>query len=500
MLTAASRFCLFTSGNQKTKIMIHLSPPNTKKKYRLRTRVHRRLADTHTPVNLYMKLCDKFVNTLLLESSDYHGGENSYSYICVAPIARFAVHNYEIQTTYPDGSTHQQPVEQREQVLQSLLDFLNSFEVESQNLPFVTDGLFGYMAYDAVQFFENIRFGQVLEEERRIPLMLYQSFRFMIVINHFKDEMYVLEHCPEGEESDLERFLDIIENRNVPHYPFYTVGQETSNFTDDEFRAAIQAAKDHCQKGDVFQLVLSRRFEQPFRGDEFNVYRTLRSINPSPYLFFFDYGSFKLFGSSPEAQIVIKDGQATIYPIAGTFRRTGNDQADYEQAKRLFADPKENAEHVMLVDLARNDLSRHGTGVKVEVFKEIQYYSHVIHLVSKVSARLKPGVPSLQLVADTFPAGTLSGAPKYRAMELIDTYEKGARGYYGGCIGYLGFNGDFNQAIMIRSFLSKNYRLYSQAGAGIVAKSSVENELQEVNNKLAALKQAIQYAEDIFKK
>lgn len=480
--------------------MIHLSPPNTQKKYRLRTRVHRQLADTHTPVNLYLKLRDKFVNTLLLESSDYHGGENSYSYICVAPIARFAVHNHEIQTTYPDGSSHQQPIEESAQVLQSLLSFLNSFEVESIDLPFVTDGLFGYMAYDAVQFFENIRFRQPLEEARRIPLMLYQSFRFMIVINHFKDEMYVLEHCLEGEESDLERFLDIIENRNVPRYPFYTVGEETSNFTDDEFRTVIQAAKDHCQKGDVFQLVLSRRFEQPFRGDEFNVYRTLRSINPSPYLFFFDYGSFKLFGSSPEAQIVIKDREATIYPIAGTFRRTGDDQADYEQAKRLFADPKENAEHVMLVDLARNDLSRHGKDVKVEVFKEIQYYSHVIHLVSKVSARLKAGVSSLQLVADTFPAGTLSGAPKYRAMELIDAYEKGARGYYGGCIGYLGFNGDFNQAIMIRSFLSKNYRLYSQAGAGIVAKSSVEGELQEVNNKLAALKQAIHYAEDIFKK
>lgn len=471
---------------------------HTKTRYRLNTYYVHRLADAHTPVNLYLKLRDCFANTLLLESTDYHSSNNSYSYLCVEPIASFSVKDGYIRCHYPDASHQSTPIVDRQQVVAALHDFLNTFEIDTLSFPFVTGGLFGYTAYDAVQYFEDICLQQPTGVQHVLPLMLYQTFRFVIAINHFKDEMYVFEHCPAGAPSRLPQLLEIIEHQNVPRYPFYCVGVEKSNFTDEEFLQVIRAAQAHCQQGDVFQLVLSRRFEQEFRGDEFNVYRLLRSINPSPYLFYFDYGSFKIFGSSPEAQIIIRGSQASIYPIAGTFRRTGDDQADYQLAQRLFADPKENAEHVMLVDLARNDLSRHGRAVRVEIFKEIQYYSHVIHLVSKVTAQLSDGLPSVQLVADTFPAGTLSGAPKYKAMQLIDRYERGARGYYGGCIGYLGFNGDFNQAIMIRSFLSRNYRLYYQAGAGIVAKSVPESELQEVNNKLAALKHAIQQAERIF--
>ncbi len=335
-----------------------------------------------------------------------------------------------------------------------------------------------------------------------MPAVVFQVYRYVVAINHFKDELYLFEHnyLKEGElepESNLDFIADLIKNRNYPSYSFSTTGSEQSNFTDDEFRGIIQKGKDHCQRGDVFQLVLSRRFSIPFAGDEFNVYRTLRSLNPSPYLFYFDYGNYKLFGSSPESQIVVKDRKATIYPIAGTFRRTGDDIADAELAQELYDDPKESAEHVMLVDLARNDLSRNCDVVQVETFKEVQYYSHVIHLVSKVVGDLNEGADPLQIVAETFPAGTLSGAPKHMAMQLIDRYENQSRGFYSGCIGYMGFDGEFNQAIMIRTFMSKNNTLFYQAGAGIVAKSVVESELQEVHNKLAALRMAIEQAKTL---
>jgi len=223
----------------------------------------------------------------------------------------------------------------------------------------------------------------------------------------------------------------------------------------------------------------------------------LRSINPSPYLFFFDYGDFKIFGSSPEAQLIVKDGKAEIHPIAGTYKRTGNDEQDAELAKQLAQDDKENSEHVMLVDLARNDLSRNGNLVNVETYREVQYFSHVIHLVSKVTGMKKADISTLKIVADTFPAGTLSGAPKHMAMQLIEKYEKTSRGYYGGAIGFMDFNGNFNHAIMIRTFLSKNHELHFQAGAGLVAASNADDELQETYNKLGALNKALEIAETI---
>ncbi|MCL4150185.1 UNVERIFIED_CONTAM: hypothetical protein GTU68_058627 [Idotea baltica] len=319
----------------------------------------------------------------------------------------------------------------------------------------------------------------------------------MIVINHFNNDLYLFEHSFGESPGKLEQIEGLIRNQSLPRYGFSIEEEETTNLTDEEFLSIIQKGKDHCQRGDVFQIVLSRQFQQRFSGDEFNVYRALRSINPSPYLFYCDYGEFKIMGSSPEAQLVIQDGKAEIHPIAGTFRRTGNDEEDSKLAKELLNDPKENAEHVMLVDLARNDLSRNGAEVQVDTYKEVQYFSHVIHLVSKVTADIHSDVSSLQLVADTFPAGTLSGAPKHMAMQLIDRYENQNRGFYGGCIGYLGFDGNFNHAIMIRSFLSKQNVLYYQAGAGIVSKSSPESELQEVHNKLMALRNALKMAEEI---
>lgn len=459
------------------------------------------LADIITPVSIYLRIRDRFLHSILLESSDYHANDNNFSYLCFDPVSHFEYNEGILSVKLPGAEVKSSAISPPE-VLPALQDFKACFTHEKTNFPFITNGLFGYFGFSAVACFEDIEFSAPIPNENKIPAISFRVYRYVIAINHFKDELHLFEHAylKNGEpepERQLEYIADLIKNRNNPTYSFQVVGSEKSNFTDDNFRALIQKGKDHCQRGDVFQLVLSRRFSTEFSGDEFNVYRALRSLNPSPYLFYFDFGNFKLFGSSPESQIVIKDRRATIYPIAGTFRRTGNDIADAELARKLYNDPKESAEHVMLVDLARNDLSRNCDVVKVETFKEVQYYSHVIHLVSKVVGELNEAADPLQIVAETFPAGTLSGAPKHMAMKLIDRYENQSRGFYSGCIGYMGFDGEFNQAIMIRTFMSKNNTLYYQAGAGIVAKSEVESELQEVHNKLAALRTAIEQAKTI---
>ena len=464
---------------------------------------HRRLlADTLTPVSLYLRLRDQFVGTLLLESSDYHGHDNSFSYLCFSPVARFELDKNQLTVQAPGQPAATTTLPDPRQALARLREFRESFRPAAPSgLPFTSNGLFGHMAYEAVQYFEDV----TLRDKpgaSTVPAIVYQAFRYVIVINHFKDELYLFEHqyLAEGEEpaaDTLDQIETLIKNRNFATHPFHLTGPETTNVTDAEFLELVRLGQHHCQRGDVFQIVLSRRFAQGFQGDEFNVYRALRSLNPSPYLFFFDYGSYKIFGSSPESQIVIKNGQAVLYPIAGTFRRTGDDAADAHLAQQLLDDPKETAEHVMLVDLARNDLSRRCDVVAVERFKEIQYYSHVIHLVSKVVGRLGADTEPLDVVGETFPAGTLSGAPKYRAVQLIDEYESTQRGFYGGCLGVLDFGGDFNHAIMIRTFLSKDNTLYYQAGAGVVAKSVPASELQEVHNKLGALRAALKQAEAV---
>ena len=468
------------------------------KSHKLQTRFKKLLADTVTPVSVYLRLRDRYANSILLESSDYHGNENTYSFICCEPIARFQLENHTVTRAFPDGTSGETLISGTHEVPQLLQQFIDSFEIDELDMKFSYSGLFGYQAYDTVRHYEDIDIATFTDDTRKIPDVLYQLYKYMVVINHFNNELYIFEHVHDASlPSQIDHIQALLVNPTLPSYSFETLGEESTNLTDEEFLEIIEKGREHCQLGDVFQIVLSRRFSQGFLGDEFNVYRTLRSVNPSPYLFYCDYGTFKIFGSSPEAQLVINQGVAEIHPIAGTFRRTGNDQQDSELAQQLSEDPKENAEHIMLVDLARNDLSRNGRDVKVDTFKEVQYFSHVIHLVSKVTAQIDSEVSSLQLVADTFPAGTLSGAPKHRAMQLINQYEKGNRGYYGGCIGYLGFDGNFNQAIMIRSFLSKGNRLYYQAGAGVVSKSVPQSELQEVHNKLMALRTAIARASEI---
>lgn len=465
------------------------------KTYTLNTIYKSVLADTITPVSIYLKIRDKFTNSILLESSDYHGNEDIYSYICCNPIAGLKIQYDRFTTTMPDGLVTEKIINKDFNVPQKISDFANAFQMPDLQLPFLTGGLFGYSNYDSVRYFEDIEINTYAEEGRKIPDLQYHVYQYMIVFNHFNNEVFVIESTiSKPDERNLAMLISYIFKKDHPSYNFNLVDEETSNFTDDEFLEILQQGKNHCHRGDVFQIVLSRRFQRQYTGDDFNVYRSLRSINPSPYLFYFDYGSFRILGSSPEAQIVVKKSKATIYPIAGTFKRSGNDVKDYDLAKQLLDDPKENAEHIMLVDLARNDLSRHCHDVTVETLKEVQYYSHVIHLVSKVSGQLQHKERFMDIVADTFPAGTLSGAPKYKAMEIINQLEKDNRGYYGGCIGYMGFNNDFNSAIMIRSILSKDNMLYYQAGAGVVALSKIESELQEVHNKLAALKKAIELA------
>jgi anthranilate synthase component 1 len=468
------------------------------KKYKLTTTHKKLLADTTTPVSIYLRLRDVFPNSLLLESSDYHSRENSMSYVCCEPIGGIVLNDDFLKLSYPDG-TGKNFVPGEFNLLDEINTFIDSFETDAQPGKMISNGLFGYFTHEAVEHFETIKLKESVDTSRKIPVMQYHIYRYIIAIDHFKNELYIFLNQP-AEETDyngLEKLADLIRNKNFPEYRFESHSEEQSNLTGEEFMAVVEKMKQHIYRGDVFQIVPSRGFSKKFLGDEFNVYRALRSINPSPYLFYYDYGDFRIFGSSPEAQITIKNRVASIFPIAGTFKRSGDDEKDAEIARQLEADPKESAEHVMLVDLARNDLSRHCGEVQVKAFKEVQYYSHLIHLVSHVSGKLLPGASSFKVVADTYPAGTLSGAPKYRAMEIIDENEKTKRSFYSGAIGFLGFNGDFNHAIMIRSFLSKNSTLYYQAGAGIVAGSVAESELKEVDNKIAALRKAIELAEEL---
>lgn len=466
------------------------------KKINLKTHFKKILADTLTPVSVYLKIRDHFPNSILLESSDYHANDNSFSYICCNPIASFEVKNNEIKIALPEQANTSLNITTNTNVVEQLHNFTKCFDVDSPSeFKFINNGIFGYTAYDAVRYFEDISISKK-PNSPEIPDIYYAVYKNIIAINHFKNEAYVFAHTYDG-TNNIDSILKLINSKNFAAFEFNTIGDTTSNLSDDEYKNQVAIAQKHCGRGDVFQLVLSRRFNQKFNGDDFNVYRALRSINPSPYLFYFDYGDFKIFGSSPEAQLVVKNNKTEIHPIAGTFKRTGNDQKDAELAKALASDEKENSEHVMLVDLARNDLSRHSHDVTVENYREIQFFSHVIHLVSKVSGQKFKDTPTMQVVADTFPAGTLSGAPKHKAMQLIERYEKTSRGFYGGAIGFMDFNGNFNHAIMIRTFLSKNHELQWQAGAGLVTKSNPEDELQEVYNKLGALTNAITLAKTI---
>lgn len=465
------------------------------KQYTYTTAYKTLLGDLHTPVTTYLKVRDLFPQSVLMESSDYHGVENNRSFIGLNPITSISISHGKATAKFPDGTQEVRDIDDHYRVEQVISDFLTRFRVEGEYAHYC--GLYGYTTFNAVRYFENIPIKDSTSTINDAPDMLYILYKYLIVFHDFKHEMVLLEMQSDDEPSHIDEVEKAICNRNYTTFDFRAVGPTVSTLTDEEHKANIRKGIAHCLRGDVFQIVLSRRFIQRYQGDDFKLYRALRSINPSPYLFYFDFGGFRIFGSSPETHCKIEDGRATIDPIAGTTRRSGNKETDAQLTAALLADPKENAEHVMLVDLARNDLSRNCHDVKVEFYKEPQYYSHVIHLVSRVSGKLNAGSNPIKTFIDTFPAGTLSGAPKVRAMQLISEYEPHNRGAYGGCIGFIGLNGTLNQAITIRTFVSRNNELWFQAGGGIVAKSNEENELQEVNNKLGALKKAITLAEQL---
>ena len=483
------------------------------KKIEINTSFKKILADVYTPVGIYLRLRDRFRDTILLESTDFHAGENSYSFIGINAIAGIEITNpHEIEFKLPGNNPEKIKIDKTNTITDHLWKFMQRFQVKeiAKKPVSIAQGLFGYTTYDAIQFFDSIKLSAskvsppagggdpiAIGLEGAIPLMRYRLYQYVIAVNHFKDELFICENHINNIPSESDIVETLIKSKDVPTYPFKIKEGETSSITDEEYMGMVKKGIASCHRGDVFQIVLSRKFQQSFSGDEFNVYRSLRSINPSPYLFYFDYGDYKLIGSSPESQLIIENNKATVHPIAGTFKRTGDDEIDQQLAASLLTDKKENAEHVMLVDLARNDLSRMCDDVKVTEFSRIQYYSHVIHLVSEVKGIVRSDTNPFDLLGVTFPAGTLSGAPKYKAMQLINKYECEPRSYYGGCIGFMGFDGSCNHAIMIRTFLSKDNTLTYQAGAGIVAVSQPESELQEVNNKLNALKKAIEMAETL---
>lgn len=450
--------------------------------------------DLSTPVSTYLKVRDLFAQSALMESSDYHGSENNRSFIGLEPLASFSVSHGKAIMLYPNKTEHQVDITDSYSVSDAFDDFIKMFSVEGNDSAYC--GLYGYTSFNAVRYFEHIDVKDSKEAKNDAPDIHYIMYKYLLVFNDFSSELKLLEMLANGESSRADEIVRAVMSRNYATYTFHAVGPTTSPLTNEEHKANIRRGIAHCKRGDVFQIVLSRRFTQHYEGDDFELYRALRRINPSPYLFYFDFGGFLIFGSSPETHCRIEDnGMAYIDPIAGTTRRQGNTEADAKAAAALLADPKENAEHTMLVDLARNDLNRHCTEVEVEFLKDTQFYSHVIHLVSRVRGRVRPGTNAIKLLADTFPAGTLSGAPKVRALQLISQYEPHNRGAYGGCIGFIGLNGTLNQAITIRSFVSRNGELWFQAGGGIVAASDEEYELQEVNNKLGALRKAIDMAE-----
>ena len=473
----------------------------TQKRIEILSSTKKLLADTVTPVSLFLRLRDRYPGALLLESSDYHGQENSYSFICLGRLAGVRLEGGELAFEFPEGKKERKPVKQGQSLVDTLEQFFALFSTSGKEGPAQSlNGFFGFTAYGAISFFESLQLRSEDNAERAVPLLSYHLPRFILAINHYDNTMTAIENRVATMEAELPALLELLNVAPVPVFPFRRSGEEKSPISDRDYLEMVERGRQHCQRGDVFQIVLSRPFSQGFQGDDFNVYRALRSVNPSPYLFYFDYCDYRIFGSSPEAQMRLNqdaDGRciARINPIAGTFPRSGDDATDRKAAEALTADPKENAEHVMLVDLARNDLNRICRNVQVDTFREVQFYSHVIHLVSEVSGELPKDCSAMRLLAMTFPAGTLSGAPKYRAMQLIDEIEQEGRSFYGGCVGFFTFSGEANHAILIRSFLSKGSQLHYQAGAGVVKHSVPERELREVYHKIGALQKAVAQAE-----
>lgn len=466
------------------------------KEIKIKTRYKKMLADLYTPVSIYLRIRDKFPGSILLESADNNARENNWSYIAIKPIAGMEINENQLEYKYPGVKEVRASLDSKKSFSEELYGFIQTFKSEGNSPISASESFFGYTAYDTIRFFGSKKQNNETKEPE-IPLLRYRLYQYVIAINHFKDELYLCENQIDGLDSEFDEIETLIRIKDCPSYSFQTKDAEESNMNDEEFLNIAKKGIEHCSSGDVGQVVLARSFHQKFKGDEFNVYRALRSINPSPYLFYFDYGNYKLMGSSPETQVHISDQKATINPIAGTVKRTGDEDKDKKAIAQLLKDPKENEEHDMLVDMGNKDMRKQAEEVRVEEVRKVHSYSHVIHLVSKITGKLKKDTNPFDVLSANFPAGTLSGSPRKKALELIAEYEPTKRGFYGGCIGLVGLNGDFNHTIMIRSFLSKANLLRYQAGAGIISQSKAQSELQEVNNKLNALRQAIETAKKL---
>jgi anthranilate synthase component 1 len=453
-------------------------------------------ADLDTPLSLYLKLANR-PYSYLLES--VQGGERfgRYSFIGLPADTRITVHDKQVTLTHRDSET----IHQVENPLDFIRDYQTRFKVASLlGLPRFCGGLAGYFGYETIRYIEPRLATTKKPDAIGTPDILLMLTEQLAVVDNLTGKLtFIVYANPEQADaySLAKQRLDELTRRlrlpvYIPHAPAIHGGEARSEFGEADFKSAVVKAKQYIVDGDIMQVVLSQRMSQPFPAAPLSLYRALRSVNPSPYMFYYDMGDHHVVGASPEILVRLEHDAVTVRPIAGTRPRGKTPQQDTEFAQDLLADPKELAEHLMLIDLGRNDIGRvaqNGT-VKLTEKMIIERYSHVMHIVSNVEAKLRPGFNAMDVLKATFPAGTVSGAPKVRAMEIIAEMEPSKRGIYAGAVGYLGFNGDMDLAIALRTAVVKDNILYAQAGAGIVADSVPDSEWMETMNKARAVLRA----------
>lgn len=466
----------------------------------------RMLADVLTPVSLFLSIREAADHPFLLESVE--GGEHlaRYSFIGRNPYQKLIFDGKSTTIELPDGSSNTL----EESYFYALEQLTNQHsEPKIAELPRLTGGAVGYSSYDTIREVEHLPDGP--KPDLDMPEALWCFYDEIFAFDHVKQQVVLMKTVFVEGSTDLkeayqqaEKSLDEMEKSALqaikPAGEFeLDANKITSNIEEKRFYEIVEKAKEYIYEGDIFQVVLSQRFEVPFRGDKFTLYRALRMVNPSPYLFFLDFDNFAMVGSSPEVLVRVTEKEVRLLPIAGTRPRGSNHDEDLQYEEDLKNDPKEIAEHIMLVDLGRNDLSRVCIpgSVHLERNQSIERFSHVMHIVSDVVGEIAPGKSSVDALKQCFPAGTVSGAPKIRAMEIIDELEPTKRGPYAGAVGYFDFSGNMDTCIAIRTMLVTDKSVYIQAGAGIVADSSPEKEFEETKNKAAALVEALSLALEI---
>ena len=453
-------------------------------------------ADLDTPLSLYLKLANKPFSYLL---ESVQGGERfgRYSFIGLPAETRITVRGKQITLTHRNDETKHEA----DNPLDFISEYRSRFRVAPlPGLPRFTGGLAGYFGYDTVRYIEPRLARTQKPDTLGTPDILLMLTEQLAVVDNLSGKLtFIVYANPEQADAYAlarqrlhELTTRLRQPVDIPHAPAMHGGEAHSEFGEAAFKRAVEKAKRYIFDGDIMQVVLAQRMSQPFPASPLSLYRALRSVNPSPYMFYYDMGDHHVVGASPEILVRLEDNTVTVRPIAGTRPRGRTPQQDVELAKELLADPKELAEHLMLIDLGRNDIGRVAQNGTVTLTEKmiIERYSHVMHIVSNVEAELKPGLNAMDVLKATFPAGTVSGAAKVRAMEIIDELEPSKRGIYAGAVGYLGFNGDMDLAIALRTAVVKDNMLYVQAGAGIVADSVPDSEWTETKNKARAVLRA----------